>query len=90
MCKGRFAGSWAAAQSSAKWPGQEQLVGVVRSPGIINPGGDVPPDAQQQQANLVLLDYPMRQNIPLDQRLLEAEEMHLQVGSAIPVTWYCR
>jgi len=80
MCKGRFAGNWA--QSSAKWTGQEQLVGVVRSPGLINPG-DVPQDAQRQ-ANLVLLDYSMQQNIQLEQRLLDAEEMHVQVGCIFP------
>ncbi|XP_043657224.1 ankyrin repeat and KH domain-containing protein mask isoform X5 [Drosophila teissieri] len=80
MCKGRFAGNWA--QSTAKWTGQEQLVGVVRSPGLINPG-DVPQDAQRQ-ANLVLLDYPMQQNIQLEQRLLDAEEMHLQQHQQTP------
>lgn len=54
-------------------------MGVVRSPGLINPS-DVSAQDGQRPANLLLLDYPMQQNIPLDQRLLEAEEMHLQVG----------
>jgi len=82
MCKGRFTGHWS--QTPGKWGGQEQLLAVAaaqHSQALLNVG-DAPTDAQQRQANLVLLDYPMQSQQSLQQRLLDPEELqqHMQVS----------
>lgn len=75
MCKGRFTGHWS--QSSGKWSGQEQLLAAAaaqHSQALLS-AGDASTDAQQRQANLVLLDYPMQSQQSLQQRLLDPEEL---------------